>query len=172
MLIKRRKHRNTSINAASTADISFMLLIFFIMTTSMDMDKGLSQQLPAKEQKKEVLTEIRKDQLMDLKVSNQNTLYCNDAPLSIYQLKEKATNFITSKRTSHAFSLSADSLADYQTYYTVQQELAKAYYTARDRYAMKKYGMHYRQCSNDLKREVRDSVPQRIFEQETRRIAE
>lgn len=50
MLIKRRRHRVPALNTASTADISFMLLIFFLVTTSMDVDKGITRQLPPVEQ--------------------------------------------------------------------------------------------------------------------------
>ena len=46
MLIKRRKHRVPELNTTSTADISFMLLTFFLVTTSMDVDRGIVRQLP------------------------------------------------------------------------------------------------------------------------------
>ena len=46
MIIQRSKHRVPGLNTTSTADISFMLLIFFLVTTNMDVDKGLSRQLP------------------------------------------------------------------------------------------------------------------------------
>ena len=54
MLIRRKQHETPGLNTTSTADISFMLLIFFLVTTSMDVDKGLLRQLPLPEpQKKE-----------------------------------------------------------------------------------------------------------------------
>ena len=54
MLIRRKQHETPGLNTTSTADISFMLLIFFLVTTSMDVDKGLLRQLPSPEpQKKE-----------------------------------------------------------------------------------------------------------------------
>ncbi len=46
MLIKRQKRRVPQLNTTATADISFMLLTFFLVTTSMDVDKGLVRQLP------------------------------------------------------------------------------------------------------------------------------
>ena len=46
MNIRRQKHRVPALNTTSTADISFMLLIFFLVASSMDVDKGLSRQLP------------------------------------------------------------------------------------------------------------------------------
>ena len=54
MLIRRNRNETPGLNTTSTADISFMLLIFFLVTTSMDVDKGLLRQLPSPEpQKKE-----------------------------------------------------------------------------------------------------------------------
>jgi len=46
MFLKNRQRRVPELNTTSTADISFMLLILFLVTTSMDIDKGLSRQLP------------------------------------------------------------------------------------------------------------------------------
>ena len=57
MLIRRNRNETPGLNTTSTADISFMLLIFFLVTTSMDVDKGLLRQLPSPEpQKKEQQT--------------------------------------------------------------------------------------------------------------------
>ena len=53
MLIKRRKHIVPELNTTSTADISFMLLTFFLVTTSMDVDRGLVRQLPPLDNDKE-----------------------------------------------------------------------------------------------------------------------
>lgn len=46
MLFQKKKRSVPQLNASSTADISFVLLILFLVTTSMDVDKGLHRQLP------------------------------------------------------------------------------------------------------------------------------
>ena len=65
-MIKRNKRRLVpSLNTTSTADISFMLLIFFLVTTSMDLDKGLRRVLPPVDnQQQQQETNIDKDKLM------------------------------------------------------------------------------------------------------------
>ena len=74
MLIRRNRHRVLSLNTASTADISFMLLIFFLVTTSMDTDKGLQRELPPAETKTEQQqTAVDKNLLLQLKISAELT---------------------------------------------------------------------------------------------------
>ena len=71
MLIRRKQHKTPGLNTTSTADISFMLLIFFLVTTSMDVDKGLLRQLPSPEpQKKEQQQSVvDKANLMELRLT-------------------------------------------------------------------------------------------------------
>ena len=47
----RKKRAVPGINSSSTADIAFMLLIFFLITTSMDTDRGLARRLAASTRK-------------------------------------------------------------------------------------------------------------------------
>lgn len=77
MLIRRKQHETPGLNTTSTADISFMLLIFFLVTTSMDVDKGLLRQLPSPEpQKKEQQQSVvDKANLMALCLTAGDTLW-------------------------------------------------------------------------------------------------
>ena len=47
MIFRRKRREVPGLNTTSTADISFMLLVFFLVTTSMDVDKGMNRQLPS-----------------------------------------------------------------------------------------------------------------------------
>ena len=79
-------HNVPGLNTTSTADISFMLLIFFLVTTSMDVDKGLSRQLPPPELKKESeQTNVSKSNLMTLQITSDNRLLVDDQPADIYR---------------------------------------------------------------------------------------
>ena len=81
MLIRRKQHETPGLNTTSTADISFMLLIFFLVTTSMDVDKGLLHQLPSPEpQKKEQqYSVVDKANLMALRLTAGDTLPSADS---------------------------------------------------------------------------------------------
>ena len=85
----RRKHKleMPELNTTSTADISFMLLIFFLVTTSMDQDKGLSRQLPPLEDEQQVeVMDVDKRNLLALKVTDHNELLGNDSMVAVGKL--------------------------------------------------------------------------------------
>ena len=102
----QRKHNVPQLNTTSTADISFMLLIFFLVTTSMDTDKGLTRQLPPAEDKTiQQETEINKNLMLELKISASNQLSINGrtAPMKsvrkeVLQLVERVGLFSFAKR--------------------------------------------------------------------------
>jgi biopolymer transport protein ExbD len=80
------------INASSMADISFLLLIFFLVTTSMDVNQGLTRRLPAPippDQKIED-TDINKRNLLVVKINSANQLMVQGQEMSVKQLREKA----------------------------------------------------------------------------------
>ena len=87
MNIRRQKHRVPALNTTSTADISFMLLIFFLVASSMDVEKGLTRQLPpADNQQKQEESAVNKNRLMTIKISAQNELLIDDIPMPIDKL--------------------------------------------------------------------------------------
>ena len=86
----RRRHREPfqELNTTSTADISFMLLIFFLVTSSMDTDKGLLRQLPPLPDEKEQPLDINKEHVMTIALDNQNQLSLDGTLVSLQQLPE------------------------------------------------------------------------------------
>lgn len=100
----RKKRKTPGINGSSMADISFMLLIFFLITTSMETDKGLKRTLPplAPKQQDNKPIEIRKRNIMRLLVNQDDVIVIskeingvdqvNEVPLE--QLKDMAVEFI------------------------------------------------------------------------------
>lgn len=74
------KKKVPGLNTSSTADISFMLLIFFLVTTSMDTDMGLSRRLPQPPENEEVKQEMKiKDRnLMEVRINSLGELYIKD----------------------------------------------------------------------------------------------
>lgn len=135
MIIQRRKHRVPGLNTTSTADISFMLLIFFLVTTSMDVDKGLSRQLPPAEKqevKKQVETNIAKKDLLAIKILADNKIMVNDKPAKVGVLSQEVVNLVRRAGKKHLVTLVTDRNADYNTYFQVQNELMKGFHKVRN----------------------------------------
>ena len=165
MLIRRKSHETPGLNTTSTADISFMLLIFFLVTTSMDVDKGLLRQLPSPEpQKKEQQTVVDKANLMALRLTAGDTLLVNDKPMQVSQLKEETIRFVHHLGKKHLISIESDRDADYNLYFQMQNQLMEAYSQLRNETAQKKYHRDYALLNNDQKEQVRNICPQRITE--------
>ena len=162
----RKPHGVPGLNTTSTADISFMLLIFFLVTTSMDVDKGLLRQLPSPEpQKKEQQqTMVDKANLMTLRLTAGDTLLVNDKPMKVSQLKEETIRFVHRLGKKHLISIESDRDADYNLYFQMQNQLMEAYSQLRNETAQKKYHRDYALLNNDQKEQVRNICPQRITE--------
>jgi biopolymer transport protein ExbD len=145
------------INASSMADISFLLLIFFLVTTSMDVNQGLTRRLPAPippDQKIED-TDINKRNLLVVKINSANQLMVQGQEMNVKQLREKAKEFIANVNDdanlpklyeedfgapigvvkyakNHVISVQNDVDTQYQAYLDVQNELVAAYNELRD----------------------------------------
>ena len=167
----RKKRKAPGVNASSSADIAFMLLIFFLITTSMDTDKGLPRRLPPP---------VPKDQKQ------------NDA-VDINQLKDKAKEFIENPNNeehkpekievdvpyfgkqmvtkNHIISLQNDRGTTYSAYIQVQNELAAAYGELRDAISEKKFGKKFADLDEDKQAAVQMIYPQKISEAEPKNYA-
>jgi hypothetical protein len=143
-----------------------MLLIFFLVTTSMDVDKGLLRQLPSPEpQKKEQQQSVvDKANLMELRLTAGDTLLVNGKPMQVSRLKEETIRFVHRLGKKHLISIESDRDADYNLYFQMQNQLMEAYSQLRNETAQKKYHRDYALLNNDQKEQVRNICPQRITE--------
>lgn len=166
MIIRKKKSKVPGLNTASTADISFMLLIFFLVTTSMDVDKGLFRLLPSPEPQKQEQQETHVDRttLMALHVTADQQLLLNDKPIPVASLKDRTVAFINRLGNRHLISIESDSAAEYDLYFQMQNQLMMAYNVVREEYAQKHFGKTFARLSNEEKDKVRKACPQRITE--------
>lgn len=165
MLIKRLRRHVPQLNTTSTADISFMLLTFFLVTTSMDVDKGLVRQLPPMddtEQKAE--TEMERGRVMAFRISADGTLTLDGKPVPTAGLRDRIERFVRRVGPSHAITIDADPAASYDAYFTLEDEIVAAYNHLRDRMARQRYGMEYARLSEARKDSIREACPQHVAE--------
>lgn len=166
MMIRRRKRQVPGLNTASTADISFMLLIFFLVTTSMDVDKGLSRMLPSPEPQKmeQQPTMVDKSSLMVLHVTADNQLLLNDHPIQVGRLQGEVEKFVNRLGKKHLISIESDRDASYDLYFQMQNQIMMAYNHLWDDYAHKHFGKAYSALTSQQKEKVQKACPQRITE--------
>jgi len=191
---KRRELQE--INAGSMADIAFLLLVFFLVTTTMDSDWGLARRLPPPLDINQPEPPPIKDRNVFVVLANANDqLLVEGEILEINQLKEKAKEFIDNPNdiadlpekkitkvkffgnypvSKQVISLQNDNGTSYDLYIQVQNELAAAYSELRNKLAAEKFGVSYDYLveSNDKPKikAIRAIYPQRISEAEPKNV--
>lgn len=166
MLIKRRKHSVPSLNTTSTADISFMLLTFFLVTSSMDVDKGLVRQLPPldKEEQTDEAKDVSKENTLSFSITAQNEVMLNDKPVAVEDIRRRIVNFVRMRGAQHLILVDANPASDYNTYFTLENEIVAAYAEVRNAEAKRRYHRDYASCTDEQRKKVRDIYPQHFSE--------
>ena len=169
------------INAGSMADIAFLLLIFFLVTTTMDVDTGISRKLPPmpEEEQLEDDSQIKAKNIYVVLINANNQLLVEGELMDISQLKEGAKRFIdnngldpnlSDNPQKEIISIQNDRGTEYKTYKRVQNELAAAYNEIRNDISLKKYGKKYTILNKVKQKEIRKMYPQKISEAEPKNI--
>lgn len=178
------------VNSSSTADIAFLLLIFFLITTSMDTDRGLARRLPPPPEKDQEQKDIivKERNVLAVRLNANDQLMVGADYLTVNEVRAKAKEFIenpyddaklpekheknipffgTMKVTeNHVISLQNDRGTSYQAYIEVQNELVAAYNELRNELAQKKWQKNFADLTEDQQDAIRDIYPQRISEAE------
>lgn len=168
------------INAGSMADIAFLLLIFFLVTTTMDQDTGIARKLPPMpEEEQEKPPEIKAKNIYVVLINANNELLVEGEWTQISELKEGAKKFINNNGKDPAssdnpqkaiISLQNDRGTQYVTYIRVQNELAAAYNELRNEAAFNKYGESFVNLNKKQQKEIKKIYPQKISEAEPKNI--
>ncbi len=179
---KTRDRMNNEINAGSMADIAFLLLIFFLVTTTIAEDKGILVKLPPWSDEEPDITKLKERNVFSVLVNAQNQLLVREEPARIGELRERAKEFITNpaKRPDLAegpknaiISLKNDRGTDYDTYLAVYNELKGAYDDLWDELSQRRYGQPYTEEMPFAQRKaIRDEIPMVLSEAEPTNFGE
>jgi biopolymer transport protein ExbD len=186
----RKKRKMPEVNSTSTADIAFMMLLFFLLTSSMDTDRGLSRRLPPpvpKDQKNQDV-DIKKRNILVVLINSTNQILCGDTYIQLNQLKDKIKEFIENPTNNahlpelievdvpyfgvrkvtknHVISLQNNRDTSYQAYIDVQNEIAAAYNELRDDISLQKFGRKFADLDEEQQKAVQIIYPQKISEAE------
>jgi biopolymer transport protein ExbD len=175
------------INAGSMADIAFLLLIFFLVTTTMDVDSGINRKLPPWEPEQlEDPPPIKKKNIFTVLVNSNDQILVEDNLMDIEELREATKRFLNNNGNGKCdycvgglqsptssdspgkaiVSLQNDRGTSYDIYIAVQNELAAAYNELREELAQRQYGKSYEDLGEEQRDHVQDAYPQKISEAE------
>lgn len=187
--------KTPEVRADSQADIAFLLLIFFLVATTMNTDKGLSRVLPPLPPEDVQLEDqkVKERNLLLVFVNASGQLMAGNESMDIRGLKEKAKEFIlnagddenlpekkdteieledgtkwTYPVSEGVISLQTTRDTNYEVYIQVQNELARAFNEVRDEVAMNKFGSVFTELTEDQRTAVTKAVPLKISEAEPR----
>ncbi len=156
-----RRKGAPEVNAGSMADIAFLLLIFFLVTTTIETDAGLDRMLPPIEPPEEDVI-IKQKNIFTVNINRNGQLLVEDNLMDLKNLREAAVSFLENNAdgtctyckgkkdpassdnpTKAIISLKNDRETKYSTYITVQNELVGAYNDLRNREAQRLYGRDF-----------------------------
>lgn len=157
-----RRKGAPEVNAGSMADIAFLLLIFFLVTTTIETDAGLDRMLPPAEPPEDIDVVIKQKNIFTVNINRNGQLLVEEQIMDIKNLKDAAIAFLdnggdgsctyckgrkdvaSSDNPEKAIiSLKNDRETKYSTYITVQNELVGAYNELRNREAQRLYGRDF-----------------------------
>lgn len=180
--------KTPELNASSMADIAFLLLIFFLVTTTMDVDTGIGRKLPPPPDPSVKPPDVKDRNVMNILVNKSDRLLINGHPGDISTLKEDTKEFMTPHfpddanfpevyeedidllgtviRSKGLISLKNDRGTSYEMYIAVQDKLAQAFTELKDELSLKKFGKKYADLSDDKKEAIGKAIPSRVSEAE------
>ncbi len=164
------------INAGSMADIAFLLLIFFLVTTTIQTDTGLRVFLPPYVEEPPPPLEKNKRNVFAVQINGNDALLVRGTPLAnVRKLKEKAKNFImnhgkdpnsSDSPDKAVVSLLNDNGTSFEMYVSVYDQLKAAYNELWDEAAKAKYGRLYEDLTKEERILIRKGIPMVISEAE------
>ena len=186
-----KKRKMPGLNTSSTADISFMLLIFFLVTTSMDTDAGLARTLPKPPEEDQENNEIKVKErnILNIRINKDNYLMIGNDYVGLEDVKIRAKEFIQNPENrpdlpelkehdckllgkrmvtlNHVISVQTDRGTSYGVYFQVQDQLVAAYNELRDELSKQEFNVnHYEQLTKEQQESIREVYPQKISEAE------
>lgn len=182
-MARSKSRAQNEINASSMADIAFLLLIFFLVTTTIEVDKGILVKLPPWSDEPPPVLELSKRNVFSVLVNSNNQLLVRGELANLDQLRDRAKEFIMnpsgnadlSEAPNKAIiSLKNDRGTNYETYLEVYNELKAAYEELWDETANKMFGVDFDEdnLSIEKQRQVRELIPFVLSEAESTSFGE
>lgn len=183
------------LNSSSSADIAFLLLSYFLMTTTMNQDSGLQRRLPPMPSPDQEVQDqkVNRRNIIIVKINSQDRLFAGNEPMDVSRLKDKIKEFLLNPNddpklpekemkeiegfgqypvSKGVISLQNDRGTSYQAYIAVQNEIVRAINEIREDFCRANYGKAYANLTEEQQEIVREAVPQLISEAEPKDVSQ
>ncbi|WP_422104407.1 ExbD/TolR family protein [Winogradskyella sp.] len=177
--MRRFQRHSATVNAGSMADIAFLLLIFFLVTTTISADKGILRQLPGECLNiDDCIKDVPERNLLRISLNHKQEIFIEDKVVKLEEVEDIVKAFIDNNGTSKCsychgegltessdhpkdaiISLSQDALTKYHLFIAVQDEITKAFYDLRKRYIKTKFNKTPNQITDEEFRTVKKAYP-------------
>ena len=185
--------KTPGINSSSTADIAFLLLCYFLMTTTMGSQTGLSRRLPPMPEKDQKVEDqkVNRRNIIMVRINSQDRLFAGNELMETSQLKDKIKEFLTNPLddpnlpekevkdiegygkypvSKGVIALQNDRGTSYRAYIEVQNELVRAINELRDDFSYRNYNKSFEHLTKDQQEIVKKAIPQNISEAEPKDV--
>ncbi len=161
-MLRKKRSLEANIPSSSMADIAFLLLIFFLVATVIDVDTGIGMTLP--EISDVDPPPVSKDRMAAVLINENNDVLLDGKPISLFQIKSTLKPRIVSKielpkKKKLIVSLKTDRKTVYNAYISALDQIKMAFFEVRDEYSNSRFGMKYNDLSDEARKEVKNAIP-------------
>lgn len=159
-MFRKKKKAPVEIPTSSMADISFLLLLFFLVTTTIDVDTGIDLVLPPWVENAEQVA-VKSSNIANVLVNEVGDVLIDEKIYGVPQIEEEMIARITANpKLIISFKTVRDT--PYKIYIDVMDQLKLAYSALRDKYCREKFGVPLDEATEAQIQEIRKAIPQRI----------
>jgi len=173
MIIKKKQRDDAEVPGSSLADIAFLLLIFFLLVTTIDIDTGIGLVLPPKPDTEEPPPPVKEKNLLKILVNAQGQILLDEETTPITEVKEKVIEFVdnfgenpelSDSPDKAIVSIKTDRKTPYRIYIDMLDEVMGAYADLREREARARFNKSFEQLEDDSEQReaVTDKYPKKI----------
>lgn len=176
MFGRDKQREEPEIGGAGMADIAFLLLIFFLLVTTIDVDTGIGLQLPPAPEENQEPPPIKERNLLKILVNAQGMVLMGTSeqePTPVPEVKQKVKDFITNQGKDPNLSVSPDKAivsiktqreAQYRVYIDMLDEVMGAYAELRNQASQAQFGKNYEELEDESaqEQEIQDMYPKKI----------
>lgn len=173
MLLKKRKREDPEVGGSSMADIAFLLLIFFLLVTTIDIDTGIGMVLPPKPEQDVEPPPVKERNMLKILVNAEGLVLMDGTPTAITEVKQKVKDFVSNNGEDPNLSVSPDKAivslktdraTPYRVYIDMLDEVMGAYQELRNQAAQQRFGRSFEQLDENSEeyQQIRELYPKKI----------